>query len=131
MKSNSIRNSIIAATIALGSLSAGIAVANTATQTKPATTPKVAETKPAPTAKPAASTVKTVEYTCADKKTLKVEYSDKGAKFEWDKKQLTLASAKAGSGTKYSDGKTTLYTKDKLTSLEANGKKVLDRCVAK
>jgi membrane-bound inhibitor of C-type lysozyme len=124
MKSNSIRTSIIAATIALGSLTSGIAIANTTTQSKPSSTPKIAQTKPAPA-------TKTVEYKCANKKTLKVEYSDKGAKFELDKKQLTLPSVKSDSGAKYSDGKTTLTTKGKETSVEANGKKVLDQCVAK
>jgi membrane-bound inhibitor of C-type lysozyme len=135
MKSNSIRTSIIAATIALVSLTSGIAVANTTTQSKPSSTPKIAETKPAPkppATKPAAvaSTTKTVEYKCASKKTLKVEYSDKGAKFDLDKKTVTLPSVKSASGAKYSDGKTTLSTKGKEAFVEANGKKVLDQCVS-
>lgn len=134
MKSNSICTSIIAVAIALGSLTSGIAVANTTTQSKPSSTPKIAETKPAPkppATKPvAAPTTKTVEYKCASKKTLKVEYSDKGAKFELDKKQLTLPSVKSASGAKYSDGKTTLSTKGKEAFVEANGKKVLDQCVS-
>lgn len=126
MKSNSIRTSIIAVAIALGSLTSGIAVANTTTQSKPSSTPKIAETKPAP--KPPAA--KTVEYKCANKKTLKVEFSDKGAKFELDKKQLTLPSVKSASGAKYSDGKTTLSTKGKEAFVESNGKNVRDRCVS-
>jgi membrane-bound inhibitor of C-type lysozyme len=140
MNSNSIRTSIIAATIVLGSLASGVAVANTTTQSKPSSTPTVAETKPAPktpVAKPTtpapapAPTAKTVEYKCASKKTLKVDYSDKGAKFELDKKVVTLPSVKSASGAKYSDGKTTLSTKGTEVSVEANGKKVLEQCVAK
>ncbi len=73
-----------------------------------------------------------ISYTCPEEKSFEVEFtqseSDSTALLIWQGTTTPLPQVPSGSGAKYSDGKTTLWTKGNEAFLEVEGEIVLEGC---
>jgi len=69
-------------------------------------------------------------YECAAGETFQAEFSPETAIVQLDGETLTLAQIPAASGTRYSDGTTTLYTKGEEAFVEVNGETTYADCLA-
>jgi membrane-bound inhibitor of C-type lysozyme len=72
-------------------------------------------------------------FQCQGGKSFTVEFVDNGnsALLHMDGKSITLPQVPSGSGARYSDGKTTLWTKGDEALVEINGKIILKDCKIK
>lgn len=69
-------------------------------------------------------------YECAAGETFQAEFSSIGAIVQLNDETLTLAQIPSGSGARYSDGTTTLYTKGEEAFVEVNGETTYADCLA-
>lgn len=69
-------------------------------------------------------------YECDGGQTFQAEYGTAAATVQLDNQTLTLAQIPSGSGTRYSDGTTTLLTKGEKATVEVNGATTYSNCVA-
>jgi membrane-bound inhibitor of C-type lysozyme len=76
---------------------------------------------------------KAVTFRCEEGKTLVVFFGESGEHAQIlfpDGKELTLHRAISGSGARYSDGKTTFWTKGQGAFVEVDGNVVIRDCLA-
>lgn len=72
-----------------------------------------------------------VRYQCNDGRTFEAQYSPKTAQVKLGENQtVTLQEISAASGTRYSDDRTTLFTKGNEAFIEVENQVVFERCVA-
>ncbi|WAL62562.1 MliC family protein [Thermocoleostomius sinensis] len=70
----------------------------------------------------------TYVYQCDEGGTFKAEFVPEGAVVYLGNETLTLEQIPAASGARYSDGSTTLYTKENEAFVEVDGETVLNNC---
>jgi membrane-bound inhibitor of C-type lysozyme len=72
-----------------------------------------------------------LDYQCADRKSFSARvFDDKTMESTFGSKVVVLKQAETASGTKYTDGSVTVYTKGDESFVEVGSKKVFADCVA-
>ncbi|MBI4784117.1 MAG: MliC family protein [Oscillatoriophycideae cyanobacterium NC_groundwater_1537_Pr4_S-0.65um_50_18] len=79
---------------------------------------------------PAQAQEGTVTYLCDEDKTFQAEYMPEGARVVLADETLMLTPVATGSGARYSDGETTLYTRGEEAFVEVGTERLYDSCVA-
>lgn len=83
---------------------------------------------PAKAQEPTEESTMSYRYECAAGETFQAEFSPIGAIVQLSNETLTLAQIPSGSGARYSDGTTTLYTKGEEAFIEVNGETTYAEC---
>ncbi len=78
---------------------------------------------------PATAQQRLYRYQCEDGKTFEAEYLIEQAQLTLAGRKLTLPQVRSASGTRYSDGQTTLFTKGTEAFIEENGTRTYSACV--
>ncbi|MGI0489242.1 MliC family protein [Pantanalinema rosaneae CENA516] len=79
---------------------------------------------------PASAQSLTITYRCRNATTFRVTFLREMARVRLQSRILTLPQVAAGSGVQYSDGRSTLYAQDREASMDIDGERVYDRCIA-